>query len=65
MDYITLVLDLHALQLLMQGKDVVFHSEDDSEAPIVVTCDINTTDAVRVAINLAMLNNIPPAPGVH
>lgn len=65
MDYITLVLDLHALQMLMQGKDVVFHSEDGSEAPIVVTCDLNTTDAVRIAVNLAMLNNIPPAPGVH
>jgi hypothetical protein len=65
MDYITLVLDLHALQMLMQGKDVAFHSEDDSESPIIVTCDINTTDAVKLAINLAMLNNIPPAPGVH
>jgi len=65
MDHITLVLDLYALQNLMHGKDVVFHSDDGSGIPIVVTCDVNTTHAVRAAVHMAMLNLLPPAPGVH
>jgi hypothetical protein len=65
MDHITLVLDLLSLQNLMQGKDIVFTSDDGTGIPIVVTCDVNTTQAMRAAVHMAMLNLLPPAPGVH
>lgn len=65
MDEIKIILDLAALKILMQGGEIVFTDNDNEVPAIVLVCDESATKDVKTAVQMAMLNLLPPAPGLH
>jgi hypothetical protein len=65
MDEIKIVLDLAALKTLMQGGEIIFTDADNELPSIVLACDESATQDVKMAVQMAMLNLLPPAPGLH
>lgn len=65
MDEIKIILDLTALKALMEGEEIVFTDPDNMAPAIVLACDEAATKNVKTAVQMAMLNLLPPAPGLH
>jgi hypothetical protein len=65
MDEIKIILDLAALKTLMEGGELIFTDSDNELPSIVLACDASAMKNVKSAVQLAMLNLLPPAPGLH
>lgn len=59
-----LLLSLGALHAITEGEELVFVVEPDN-LQITIACDAMTMLAFRDAVHLALLRNLPAAPGTH
>jgi hypothetical protein len=64
MTELRLLLSLGALHAMTEGEELVFVVESD-DLQITIACDPLTMLAFRDAVHLALLRNLPAAPGTH
>jgi hypothetical protein len=64
MTELRLLLSLGALHAITAGEELVFVVEAD-DLEITLACDPMTMLAFRDAVQLALLRNLPAAPGTH
>lgn len=64
MTELRLLLSLGALHAMTEGEELVFVVEEDG-LRITLACDAMTMLAFKDAVHLALLRNLPAAPGTH
>jgi len=64
MTELRLLLSLGALHAITEGEELVFVVEPDN-LQVTIACDAVTMLAFRDAVHLALLRNLPAAPGTH
>lgn len=63
MAQINLVLTVEDVNALASGQGIAYTTASGFE--ITLTCDSDTLRVFRNTINLALLQHLPPAPGMH